>query len=155
MALTEGHAISETHVKSLYGRNSHLDVLDIHSDLVRSSACPTSPPDLRQAINSLQFLCQGSPGLNNNSDSPSSSNDISNRNLRDDSALNDLSNWDWNQLPTSDSSFPSAATEQAEIERESARRIRDLWGASESLSIINSDLARSALALLEVRCIPK
>ncbi|KAL5508052.1 hypothetical protein ACEPAH_5670 [Sanghuangporus vaninii] len=146
MALAEGYAASETHVKSLYGRNFHLDVLDIHSDLVRSSACPTSPPDLRQAVNSLQFLCQASQGFNNNS--PSSSK-VPDRNQCDDSALSDLSNWNWNRHPTLDSSFPFVSTEQAEIESESARRIKNLWRVSDALSMIDSYLARSPLRVLE------
>ncbi|KAL5487846.1 hypothetical protein ACEPAI_5954 [Sanghuangporus weigelae] len=143
MALTEGYAASETHVKSLYGRNFHLDVLDIH--LVRSSACPTSPPDLRQAINSLQFLCRASQGFNN---SPSSSK-VPDRHQCDDSALSDLSSWNWNQHPTSDSSFPLVSTEQGEIESESVRRIRNLWRVSDSLSTIDSYLVRSPLRILE------
>ncbi|OCB90873.1 hypothetical protein A7U60_g1897 [Sanghuangporus baumii] len=146
MALAEGYAASETHVKSLYGRNFHLDVLDIHSDLVRSSACPTSPPDLRQAIHSLQFLCQASQGFNNNS---LSSSKVPDRNQCDDSALSDLSNWNWNQHPTSDSSFPFVSTEQAEIESESTRRIKNLWRISDALSMIDSYLARSSLRVLE------
>ncbi|KAL5527587.1 hypothetical protein ACEPAG_6388 [Sanghuangporus baumii] len=148
MALTEGYAASETHVKSLYGRNFHLDVLDIHSDLVRSSTCPTSPPDLRQAINSLQFLCRASQGFNNNS--PSSSQ-VPDRNQCDDSALSDLSSRNWNQHPPSDSSFPSVSTEQAEIESESesVRRIRNLWRISDSVSMIDSCLVQSPLRTLE------
>lgn len=63
LALTEGHEVEEGVLRALYEDGKTLELSCFSHDLAAYSVCPRpSTPDLRRAINALQFLCSGYSG---------------------------------------------------------------------------------------------
>ncbi|KAH8118307.1 hypothetical protein DFH11DRAFT_1566743 [Phellopilus nigrolimitatus] len=133
--------VALAHMKVIYESQPLYDVADTFDDLTCCSAGRLPPaPDLRRAINSLQFLCQGDSGLKDVSaedDEIISASDIV--------TLDELCDWTWS-LPE----VPTMPKEQTESAQEDCRDIDRLWRFSDALSMIDSDLSRSSWTLLEI-----
>ena len=147
LAFTEGHAVAEEDVKALYEGGKTLDLACFSHGLAAYSVCPTpSTPDLRRAINALQFLCLGYPGL---SDPASAESDAVRQQIMpaDDSS---------EMTYVYDPQLEVAPTEAGDMSPRSSVKqmssdLQRLWRLSDSYSGIDSALSRRPAAFLEVR----
>ena len=105
-------------------------------------------PDLRRAINQLQFLCQGDPGYTSpepTTGAKESTFHVFNPSTLEDESFapDDLSSWDWATLEGRDS----------DVNPGDAIQFNRLCLLSDTLSNIDSDLSRSPSDFLKVRFI--
>ena len=138
-------------IKSKYENQQTEKTFDLSNDLTRPPIFSQPLPDLRRAINSLQFICQGSPGFEDVS-SPSSPVIEGQKPVseRVDLQLDDPAFWDWPQCI----SFGPSTTfvERSKFEKQGfePKVLNKLWQLSDALSMIDSELRRRPLASLQV-----
>lgn len=148
LTLTEGYAASREHIKSLYESNHSSDEFDTSDGLVRSSVFAPCAPDLRRAINSLQFLCQGSAGFNSPTSPVGPSIEAGPNATAEavDTKWDDIG-FDWDRLLTSECAL---LDNDPDSRRKAAKDIDNLSQLSDAISMIDSDLNRGHRAILNV-----
>lgn len=147
LALTEGHEVEEGVLRALYEDGKTLELSCFSHDLAAYSVCPRpSTPDLRRAINALQFLCSGYSGF---SDSASAGTSLLHQQMfYTDDELDIIPGYDLSEEITEfvDSAPLSSNPSNEQLCKDMLR----LWRLSNSSSEIDSSLSRRSAALLEV-----
>ena len=137
MMISEGYTSSLDHMRSLCKTSRKGDPLEATDDLLRSRVVSDEQPlDLRQAINNLHFLCQAVPGFEDPIPAPRHSDDTEEL-LAGTLGLEDALNALGPQL-----SLASPSTGVFSLQK--------LWRISDSLSAVESQLARSPGDILKV-----
>lgn len=151
-----GYSSSLAHMRSLYKEGCISDPMDATDDFIRANVnLASSPTDLRQAINSLQFLCQAVPGFEAPIPSPPSQKGRSAEELLAGSLTLEEAAEGLGELllvanvGEADGACPTPNAEASDKRR--AGMLRRLWRISDSVSAIDCELARSPADVLKVK----
>ncbi|KAI5125008.1 hypothetical protein M0805_007432 [Coniferiporia weirii] len=153
LALAEGYAATKNHMKALY-ENSAIDVAIAAENILCPSAHQPSPtPDLRRAINSLQFLCLGDRGLKEIPPGVAAAvgqERLASYNVQEDEeVLHNLWELDWPYNIMSEAQL-SPDVQAEPRNHANASQFHRLWQISDMMSVIDSDLSRRPSTVLEM-----
>lgn len=139
-------------MKALYEGGKLLELACFSHDLAAYSVCPSpSTPDLRRAINALQFLCLGYPGQPGLA-SAGERNTVCQQILLPEEDLDVMPEYDvWVEADPSFQHSQEATMSPKSLAKQASSDLQRLWRLSDSSSEIDSSLSRRPAAILEVR----